>query len=255
MEHKEILKCGGCGNDVEFTYYDSINARQNPELKQKLLDGSLYEVSCPHCGAHLRETYSQLYHDPDKKFMVYGVHPDSFYKVVQTYDIMREKNPQMHKNYRLRIVSSPTRLREKVAVLNADLDDRVIEIYKYLDVESIKAVEPEANATKAYFYIEDGKNMLEFDTNYPLSKQISADNYDFIKSMYFEEIELSADNYIIDSEWAESIFNGEFDSGEVVEPEIEPIDPSIYDFDDDDETQDANATDTTSIDDDLEDIS
>lgn len=244
MERKEIIKCGGCGNDVEFTYYDSINSRQNPELKQKLLDGSLYEISCNRCGAKLRDTYSLLYHDPDKKFMVYGVHPDSIYKVVQTYDIMRENNPLIRDNYRLRIVPSPTRLREKVAILNADLDDRVIEIYKYLDVESIKAVEPEANATKAYFYIENGKNMLEFDTNYPLSKQISADNYDFIKSMYFEEIDLSAENYIIDSEWAESIFNGDFVGDDNYESEIEPIDPSIYDFDDDDGETEEEATKT-----------
>ena len=225
---KVKIICSNCGAEIEFTVYDSINARLNPELKQKLIDDTLYKVECS-CGAKLKEIYSLLYHDPDKKFMVYGVHPDSLFKVVQTFDVMREKYPKEYDGYTLRAVSSPTDLREKVIILNAGLDDRVIEIYKRLDIEGINQMQPDANATKGYFYIENDKNIIEYNTSFYLSKEITSENYEFIKNFYVGEITASENSYIIDGDWANSVINDEIDFDEEgISDDLKELIKSVY---------------------------
>ena len=150
---------------------------------------------------------------------------------------MKEKNPDAYNGYTLRAVSSPTALREKVIILNAGLDDRVIELYKFLDVTSINELHAEANATKAYFYIEDGKNMLEFNSTYYINKEITSTNYEFIKEAYAEEILASENSYIIDDVWAENILLGDddFEESTTLDDNLIEVIKEIYDEDDQDE--------------------
>ena len=67
-------------------------------------------------------------------------------------------------------------------------------------------MQPDANVSLARFYIEDGKNMLEFDTYFELSKEILPSNYQFIKTLYSKQIEDAEDLFVIDSIWAEELF-------------------------------------------------
>ena len=232
MSKQETLtiKCSNCGNEVKFIMYSSINARLNPELKDMLISDTLYKVECSKCGAKLKEIYSLLYHDPDKKIMIYGVPPDDVYRTINTFDMLLKEYPDTYLGYTLRVVSSPTDLREKVITLDAGLDDRVVEIYKYLDVNSINELHEDAKATRGYFYIQDGKNMIEFDTTYYINKEMSSENYEFLKKFYVNEINASKNNYIIDKDWAESVVLGDFESEETEElsDDLKDIIKSIY---------------------------
>ncbi|MBO5713030.1 MAG: CpXC domain-containing protein [Clostridia bacterium] len=209
MSKQKVIKfnCNVCNEPVEFISYGSINARQNPELKQKLIDDTLYKITCPKCGAKLKTIYPLLYHDPDKKFMVYGVPPDDLYKIINTFNVMKDKYPNAYEGYTLRVASNPTDFREKVIILNANLDDRVIEIYKALDVNSINALDENAKATRGYFFVDGDKNMIEFDATYYIKKELSADNYDYIKSFFATDIEGALNNYIVDVDWAKEIIS------------------------------------------------
>ena len=54
LVREEILKCPKCGAENQFRFYDSVNVSLDPELKGKVLDGSLFKMKCTKIGrAHV----------------------------------------------------------------------------------------------------------------------------------------------------------------------------------------------------------
>ena len=46
---KALASCSKCGKQSEITIYRSINVSENPELEERLRNGSLFIWECPHC--------------------------------------------------------------------------------------------------------------------------------------------------------------------------------------------------------------
>lgn len=49
----------------------SVNVDLDPELKVKVMDGSLFTWTCPNCKKSFNAPYSFLYHDMTNNFMVF----------------------------------------------------------------------------------------------------------------------------------------------------------------------------------------
>ena len=49
MKSKVRATCPGCGETTEITAYSGINVAEEPQLKDKVKDGSLFLWECPHC--------------------------------------------------------------------------------------------------------------------------------------------------------------------------------------------------------------
>ena len=64
-------RCLKCGSTQQVKTYESINISKDPSLKEKVLDGSLFTWTCPHCGAVNLVTAPTLYHDPEGRLMVW----------------------------------------------------------------------------------------------------------------------------------------------------------------------------------------
>jgi len=64
------IECPQCGTEGNFTVWQSVNVDLNPDLKSKVLDGSLFEWTCPQCGKTFNVPYTFLYHDMTHNFMV-----------------------------------------------------------------------------------------------------------------------------------------------------------------------------------------
>jgi hypothetical protein len=60
-----------CNPEGEYTVWDSVNVDLDPELKSKVMDGSLFTWVCPKCKKSFNAPYSFLYHDMAHNFMVY----------------------------------------------------------------------------------------------------------------------------------------------------------------------------------------
>lgn len=67
---RRIVRCRECGKEFEAEFYGSINTALNPELIEKVRDGSIFEVECPHCKKINHLHYPCLYHDQKNEFMV-----------------------------------------------------------------------------------------------------------------------------------------------------------------------------------------
>lgn len=121
--------CSKCGQTTEITVYKSINTADNPELKEKVKNGSLFLWECPHCGTVNLARYETLYHDPQKKLMLWLV-PDG--KISETQMQAITNHTKAMGGYTLRLVRDMGELMEKVLIFDAGLDDAVIELCKWV---------------------------------------------------------------------------------------------------------------------------
>ena len=112
------IRCSSCGHESAAAIYPSINVSQNPELKGKVMDGSLFVHECPHCGRSQVLKYNLLYHDPDEKVLI------CLSDVNFVSDGME--------GYTCRMVSDVGSLMEKVKIFDAGLDDVAMEMCKYV---------------------------------------------------------------------------------------------------------------------------
>ena len=111
--------CSKCGQTTEITVYKSINTADNPELKEKVKNGSLFLWECPHCGTVNLARYETLYHDPQKKLMLWLV-PDG--KISETQMQAITNHTKAMGGYTLRLVRDMGELLEKVLIFDAGLD-------------------------------------------------------------------------------------------------------------------------------------
>ena len=65
------ITCPACSTEGSYTVWDSVNVDLNPELKVKVMDGSLFTWTCPNCKKSFNAPYSFLYHDMTNNFMVF----------------------------------------------------------------------------------------------------------------------------------------------------------------------------------------
>ena len=127
--NEALAPCSKCGQQHKVTVYKSINISDNPELKAKVADGSLFLWECPHCGQMNLARYETLYHDPAGKLMVWLIPAGEISESQMQAITMHTKAMG---GYTLRRVGDMGTLMEKVLVAESGLDDIVLEICKYV---------------------------------------------------------------------------------------------------------------------------
>ena len=127
--NEALAPCSKCGQQHKVTVYRSINISENPQLKDKVKDGSLFLWECPHCGQVNLAKYETLYHDPAAKLMVWLI-PSGEISETQMQAITMHTKAMG--GYTLRRVNDMGSLMEKVLIMDAGLDDVVLEMCKYV---------------------------------------------------------------------------------------------------------------------------
>lgn len=126
----QTIVCRNCGHSQEFPVYRSVNVTSDPALKDRLIRGELTTFTCEQCGHGAQVVYSLLYHDVARALMVWQVpegEPDAEARL--PYDPVIEEALAL---YRLRFVRTRNELIEKILLFDAELDDRVVELFKVL---------------------------------------------------------------------------------------------------------------------------
>ena len=119
--------CPECGHKGEFKMYNSVNVTLDPKLKDRVLNGDIFDWTCPKCGESLSVRYNLLYHDMDNKFQIY-YSPTECERLNKIMNEMLAKYPGMRKT--VRTVDSLNALREKIYVFEEGLNDIAIELSK-----------------------------------------------------------------------------------------------------------------------------
>ncbi len=158
--NEALAPCSKCGEQHKVIVYRSINVADNPELKAKVMDGSLFLWECPHCGQVNLAKYETLYHDPLKKVMFWLV-PQGEISETQMQAITMHTKAMG--GYTLRRVNDMGTLMEKVLIAEAGLDDVVLEMCKYVTKlemvqKSVSAEQKDEFMTSVFhFYRAEGE--------------------------------------------------------------------------------------------------
>ena len=70
IKEEQLMGCPSCGHRQTAEFYQAINAKLNPELKEKLFAGELNIFKCEECGSRAAVDLVFLYNDTDKRFCV-----------------------------------------------------------------------------------------------------------------------------------------------------------------------------------------
>ena len=112
------FRCPTCGTAFDVQRHDLVNVKENPELKASVLNGDIFLQECPRCGRRHLVGGPLVYLDPDEGVLV--MLSDKPLTLADTG------------GYTARLVSRAGDLVEKIKIFDAGLDDRAIEMCKYV---------------------------------------------------------------------------------------------------------------------------
>ncbi|MBQ3693014.1 MAG: CpXC domain-containing protein [Clostridia bacterium] len=213
MRDKVTVKCPGCGKSLEVEQWSAVNGDKNPQQKLKILNGTLFTVTCTKCGRENTVGYPLLYSDPKVNCMIWLVYDDDevkhitdYYKASKTE--ISETNEDVDKECRQRIVRDAHRLREKIMIFDSNFDDKIIEIAKLGYAQSAQRQIGSEKIAAAFFSNEGGENRIEMytESGQAFVSKLSRDIYNQLEDKYGGKASYAEDRvYVIDDVWAMSL--------------------------------------------------
>lgn len=134
------LECPACGKKSRFKIWDRIQIDKNPALREQVRDLSLFRFHCPKCGNDTYLDYDFLYIESSLRLVIYYAPGGG--DVTDMHASLQRPEYEFLKNFRYRLVRTRPELLEKLAIFDASLDDRLIEIMKVM-IRSWLASQPE----------------------------------------------------------------------------------------------------------------
>lgn len=143
LVRKEILKCPKCGAENQFRFYDSVNVSLDPELKEKVLNTSLFKMKCSKCGSETVVRYDLLYHDmSDARPLLIQCcqKKEGWEKINEQNENVRKMMADMNlsNEFPHRVVIGYTALLEALRIFDAGYDDRVMFVLKMVFAAMLK---------------------------------------------------------------------------------------------------------------------
>lgn len=211
------ITCPKCGLEQEAKIWDSINVTLNPEVKQKILDGSFFQFRCSKCGYTAPLAYPCLYHDMEQGLLIWllpgnankGRNMDQINSIVSGMGI---DFTSTEKPYSYRVVEDSNALREKVLISDEGLDDRMIEVMKVIYLAQIQ--NQTGGEKDLDLYLDGSKGKYQFLVFFPDGRTAAVPlNMDFYRDLYEVQKEMLEECTpstfcAVDRDWANAIMEG-----------------------------------------------
>lgn len=132
------ITCPKCGQAQSVELYDSINVEDDPDIRNALICNKINVVTCSSCSFVFTVEKPVLYHDPEREIMIYWMplygqtleegarNFRDFISAMTSSLPVDVPAPQVH------LVYTRAELAERLFVLEAELDERIIEYMKYM---------------------------------------------------------------------------------------------------------------------------
>ncbi|MDD2533222.1 MAG: CpXC domain-containing protein [Eubacteriales bacterium] len=138
--HQVMAQCPVCLNEEELTIWDVIDTSTDPDLKEKLLRKTLQSLECRNCGHSTLIAAPLVYRDPKQHILIESrpdLGPDDL--LVRLQDLQAAgptlwPTPAETAPFR-RLVASVNDLIEKILVHEQGLDDRALELVKFVVIK------------------------------------------------------------------------------------------------------------------------
>ena len=131
------IRCPQCGREQKVELYESINVAQQPDLKTALFENRLNRIQCVSCDASFRVDKPLLYNDPDRNILIHWMPANvvSREEILDEFDRsmeeLRAALPPDIEPPRVRLVFTRAELVELVFIIEAGMEERVVEYIKY----------------------------------------------------------------------------------------------------------------------------
>ena len=146
------IVCPKCNETTQTEIYTSINSLNDPELRVRALDESLFKWRCSCCGHQARLTYPVLYNDMKNRFMVYLIPRIERFQLA---DKELEEEFANLKNINKRLVADYNAFKEKVFIFESGLDDMAVELTKLAISQTVSKKLGGAEITCGYLSMYD----------------------------------------------------------------------------------------------------
>ena len=204
------ITCPKCHTESEFVIWESINTMLDPEMKSAIRDRSAFLFTCPECGTKSYVDYGFLYHQMEDHIMIHYASSDE--NAQEIYGLVTGKTmPDMMKemfdsDYLIRIVRSQNQLREKLAIFDSGLDDRIIELFKIFLLARYQEDHPDNSGKIELLYcFENDTHLIQvLDDNEPAgAAELQIDFYEKLKKEFAPRLpDIRKDEPFIDRQWA-----------------------------------------------------
>ncbi len=199
--------CPDCGASVAAKMWTVVNTAQTPELRDKIMDESLFDWRCPNCRFQAQLISHCLYHDLENGFMVYLL-PDFSDPKLEDGGV-EAQYPEMA-GLTKRVVPSLNKMKEKILIFEAGANDMAIELTK-LAVEGIIEKKYDKKVLASYFLLMDSQEKTigfsfflegrDEPVYYDTRLEVYEKCMDIIEDFAFEELH-SPYFLLIDETWA-----------------------------------------------------
>ena len=218
MSGQVPITCQECGKESQFTIWKSINTMLDPEMKSKVRDKSAFLFTCPHCGHSVFVDYGFLYHQMEDQIMIHYAQTEEAVREIYDYYVGNESNellkdfPDLQAKYLNRIVRSPNQLLEKLAIFDAGLDDRIIEICKVFILSEYLKQHPECSNPELLMFTDKEKgHIIQVIDNHKTAgyTALKDEYYTLIKNKFLPRLkDIREDREpVIDQAWALKFMN------------------------------------------------
>jgi len=167
------VNCSHCGKQTQVEPVFRINPIEEPALKSKLKDGSLFVWECPYCGTRNLLTTNTVYHDPEARVMILLLK-----EADGRLEEILAKSAGDIEGYTLRRVDSVGDLIEKVNLLDAGLEDTVMEMCKWVTRRELGGKNPGIQEAPLHFLRMEGPDN-DLVLAFPLNGQMHVVNIGF----------------------------------------------------------------------------
>lgn len=202
MAKYDITKvlCPKCNTENTERTWKNININTNPDLKDKVLNQTLFKFKCNECGYEALLDYSLIY---EEDYRIYYVTTQE--ELDEVLDLLSSQDELIEdtKVKFNRVVCTQDDLFEKIKIFDLGLDDKVIEVIKvlfFMNFRQQKQVEIDAIQFKEV----DGVYQLRF-----MAKGFEEGNVQFDDALY-NQVKEKYEDYMeedvrIDFDWATSV--------------------------------------------------
>ncbi len=203
---REMLNCPNCDMEIGFKPIEFVDVSTDPDYKEKIMNGQFFMVKCPECGAEIMVEYPIMYMDPDKKLNIYMA-PDHDGDLLDQLNSLDVPEADIDEDAVYRLVNGPTELLEKILLADGNRDDRIMELYKALIVESIREDFPQVQPQDLLYYVDGNEEYFivwdyENEDGEQLTIEVDEELYQQLVEDHMPALMIPANKYAeVDAVW------------------------------------------------------
>jgi Holliday junction resolvasome RuvABC endonuclease subunit len=208
--HVQLI-CPDCGRKSTYTMKTLIDTGEDPYAEKKLFSGALFSYTCPFCRQQEDISYSCLYHNQAEKVLIGYADTEkdeAEMRLNLNGSYHRDQLDEVLKDWTAscitRVVTSINDLQEKALIFHFNLDDRLIEIAKYMTKMIAEEQQPDLRIEKLYFnHDEKGYSFVIVNEEGSAGEiPFSKENYLLLERKYSRKL-MDVKELSIDEAWAQ----------------------------------------------------